>query len=174
MAEIKSTMDIIMEKARALEPSEEEKRVFRRQALEETARGLVQKVLDGLLSSKKVRETLEDVPPERRAESREALIRACLERLDPGRDNQVLYDLLTEAAGVDPAPVRELVDASRSRLSDQAEDRREVLLERLRERGVSGTAVEVNLRADPEWRRLAEQERESLRRALEHTAAEIG
>ena len=49
MAEIKSTLDIIMEKARDINVSEEEKKAFQRNEFEGKARGLLQKLLDGLL-----------------------------------------------------------------------------------------------------------------------------
>ena len=49
MAEIKSTLDIIMEKAKKFSVTEEEKKGFRRQELEGKIKGLVQKALDGVL-----------------------------------------------------------------------------------------------------------------------------
>ena len=44
MAEIKSTLDIIMEKAKRFSVTEEEKKGFKRQELEGKIKGLVQKV----------------------------------------------------------------------------------------------------------------------------------
>ena len=51
MAEIKSTLDIIMEKAKKFSVTEEEKKGFKRQELEGKIKGLVQKALDGVLGS---------------------------------------------------------------------------------------------------------------------------
>jgi len=50
MGEIRSTMDIIMEKAKNLTMSEEEKAEFNRKALQLKVKGLVQKFLDDLIT----------------------------------------------------------------------------------------------------------------------------
>ena len=170
VGEIRSTMDIIMEKTRSLAPSEEEKASFRRREIEVLARGLVQKVQDKILSPEKVRDTLEDQAPDRREPLREALIRSCIERLDPGSDHAALLELLSDAAGVDPAQIESGVAESASRLEARAGARRAALLEGLRGKGISGSAVRANLEADPEWPELVEQERQALRRALERMA----
>ncbi len=49
MGEIKSTMDIIMEKTKGLTMSEEEKAEYKQQELTGKVRGLIQKFLDGIL-----------------------------------------------------------------------------------------------------------------------------
>ena len=53
MAEIKSTLDIIMEKAKKFSVTEEEKKGFKRQELEGKIKGLVQKVVDGVMDSER-------------------------------------------------------------------------------------------------------------------------
>ena len=53
MSEIKSTLDIIMEKAKKFSVTEEEKKGFRRQELEGKIKGLVQKAVDGSLDSER-------------------------------------------------------------------------------------------------------------------------
>ena len=53
MGEIKSTLDIIMEKAKKFSLTEEEKKGFKRQELEGKIKGLVQKALDGVLDSER-------------------------------------------------------------------------------------------------------------------------
>jgi hypothetical protein len=173
VGEIKSTMDIIMERTRSLAPSEEEKRAFRRQEIEALARGWVQKAQDQLLSPGKVRESVEEQPPDRREQARKALIRIVIERADPEGDNTVLLELLAEAAGVDPAPVATRLAESRGRLEGGAAARRSELLEALRERGVAGTAVRANLGADPDWSAVVKREREALQRSLEEAALDL-
>ena len=58
MTEIKSTMDIIMEKAKKFSVTEEEKKAFRRHELEGRIKGLIQKYLDALVDLEKLKEDI--------------------------------------------------------------------------------------------------------------------
>ena len=49
MAEIKSTLDLIMEKTKGLTMSDEEKEAFQQKELETKLRGSLQKVMEGRL-----------------------------------------------------------------------------------------------------------------------------
>jgi hypothetical protein len=49
MGEIRSTLDIIMEKTEGLTISEEEKRAFQKSEIEVKVRGLLQRFIDGIL-----------------------------------------------------------------------------------------------------------------------------
>ena len=53
MGEIKSTLDIIMEKTKGLTMTEEEKTEYRQQELTGKVRGLIQKFLEGVLKLEK-------------------------------------------------------------------------------------------------------------------------
>ena len=52
MSEVKSTMDIIMEKARNLTVTDEDKKEFAEKEVRGQIKGLFQKYLDGILSVK--------------------------------------------------------------------------------------------------------------------------
>ena len=166
MTEIKSTLDIIMEKTRGLSPTEEEKRAFREKETQEKIVGWVQKAFDHILSPERLRENLEKLDTDRAGEARAAVVHACIDRVDPEGDNDLAYALIRTGAGVDSATFEEEVSRCRERLkSGEAEQCREHL-ERLRARGISGSAVRANLYADPQWRERVEQENVRLKEVL--------
>ena len=166
MTEIKSTLDIIVEKTKGLTPTDEERQAFRAKEIQDKIEGWVQKAFDRILSPEKLRENLEGLSPERAGEARIALIHACIDRVDPEGDNALGYALIRTGGGVDSAPFEEEVSQCRDRLEAGKAERGLEYLERLRARGVSGSAVRANLHADPQWRERVEQEKIHLREAL--------
>lgn len=165
MAEIKSTLDIIMEKTRGLTMTEEEKAVLREKEVERKARGLFQKYLDGAIPFEGFKKELDRLGAGR--EKALAILRSiCIEMMDPNNENDRLCDLLREVAGVDGSHIeRALANAGRD-----LETRRRESMERLRkalaESGISGSAVQPNLHADPQWKENLSQIRERFCTAL--------
>lgn len=151
MAEIKSTLDIIMEKTKNLTMTEEEKKFFQKAEMEGKVKGLVQKFLDGFLSLEGLKREIESLGKGKQAIALNALTRECLARMDPEIDSRPILEILQSVAGVDPAPFRELQTKYRICLEEHKQEREKVLLKRLKGRGISGSAVLPNLNADEEW-----------------------
>ena len=151
MGEIRSTMDIIMEKAKGLTMSEEEKEAFRKKETEGKVRGLFQRFLDGFIDSERLKDEIGSLGEKRYAVAREALLRECMGRMEPGADNTILLDALENAAGLDIAPIRKIILDYNQDLEQQKMDRKQVLQKNLEGLGISGTAVIPNIHADQEW-----------------------
>ena len=151
MGEIRSTMDIIMEKAKGLTMSEEEKEAFRKKETEGKVRGLFQRFLDGFIDAERLKDEIGSLGEERYAIARETLIRECMGRMEPGADNTILLDALENAAGLDIAPIRKIILDYNQDLEQQKMDRKQVLQKNLEGLGISGTAVTPNIHADQEW-----------------------
>jgi hypothetical protein len=152
MAEIKSTLDIIMEKAKKFSVSEEEKKVFKRQELEGKIKGLIQKYVDGLVDMERLKE---DIVAIRRGveETFDQLIRQeAIDRIQPGESNAPLLEILSSAVGMDTGPIKKLLGDFDSNIKQERVRREKVLREELRKKGVSGSAVIPNLNADEGWR----------------------
>jgi hypothetical protein len=157
MAEIKSTLDIIMEKTKGLTMSEEEKEAFRKKETEGKVRGLFQRFLDGFIDAERLKDEIGSFGEERYAVAREALIRECMGRMESGLDNAILLDALENAAGLDIAPVRKIKLDYNQDLEQQKMDRKQVMKKNLKGLGISGSAVIPNIHADQEWiRHLSE------------------
>jgi len=151
MEEIKSTLDIILEKTRGLTMMDQEKKTFQKKESEGKARGLLQKFLDGLIDLKELGREIEGLDEPRQILMREALRRQGLGRVNPEGDNTRVFDLLEAAVGLETAPIRKLLSEFREEFERMRNDREKKLLETLAERGISGSAIIPNVDADPVW-----------------------
>jgi hypothetical protein len=165
MAEIKSTLDIILEKAKKFTVTEEEKKGFRRQELEGKIRGLIQKYVDGIVGPEKFNEEVrslrgDDPVTVGRLTREEAMVRIRL-----GEDNQPLLEILS-ATGMDTKPVKELLRTFQSELKRKRERCENVAREKLVKKGISGSAVVPNLNADEGWRKTLSETEEAFKEKL--------
>lgn len=151
MAEIKSTLDIIMEKTKGLSMSDEEKKMFQKKEVEGKVRGFVQKFLDGRMDLEGLITETGTFEGEQYEMAREALIKECLDRIDPEADNKSALRLLEQAAAVDPNPFHKILSEFQKDLEKGRDTQEEKLRERLQEKGISGSAIIPNLEADQGW-----------------------
>ena len=167
MGEIKSTLDIIMEKTKGLTMTEEEKEAFRKKETEGKVRGLLQRFLDGFIDAERLKDEIGGLGEKRYAVSREALIRECMGHMEPGADNTILLDALENAAGLDIAPIRKIILDYNQDLEQQKMDRKQVLQENLKGLGISGSAVIPNIHADQGWIRHLSEMNKGFREKIE-------
>ena len=152
MGEIKSTLDLVMEKTKHFSLSSEERELQKRNELKKRIMGLVQKYEDELLSAEQVRVDYEKLKAEFKLSENGILIEAIFEQLEINRDNHLMIDLLQQIGDLDVSPVRSIIDGCRQALYRAAEDRRAQLKQILaREHFISGSAVVPNLEADADW-----------------------
>lgn len=153
MGEIRSTLDIIMEKAERVTVTDEEKEAFMKSDVEGKVRGLLQKHLDGIINQERLKKEVEAMGGERYVVATVALKKECLDRIEPGEDNRPLLEILAHVVGLDTKSVRELLSRYQQEREEKRSNRELALKERLKDQGISGTAVLPNLGADPEWTR---------------------
>jgi len=158
MAEIKSTIDLIMERTKNLSASAEEREAWHRKEREKHIRGLIQRLLDYSLTLDDVKDELErEKKAGRAAETLGTLKTALAEHVDPGSDNERLFRIVSELAGTPEKRLQETL------LSCQAEfDANKIaLMERqrgeLESAGIAGSAVLPNPEANPQWKAHKEQ-----------------
>ncbi|MCJ7596370.1 MAG: hypothetical protein MUO52_16500 [Desulfobacterales bacterium] len=163
MAEIKSTLEIILEKTKGLTMSDEEREAFQREEVEGKVKGLVQKRLDGFLPLDGLQKEMESFGAEKEPMVMKALKRECLDRMDPEVDNSPLFEILQEVAHVDPGPFLELQSEFQRRVQQEEGEREKSLLKRLEERGISGSAVIPNVAANPEWLGVLEEMKQAFK-----------
>jgi hypothetical protein len=149
MGEIRSTVDLIMEKTRDLSLSPEEKETLRGQEWLGKARGWVQKYLDELIR-------LEDLKREIRnlgaSEGMEGVLKEeIIAPVDPGEDQQRRWEALEALWQIPQRAYAEMLIRCQDSLSQAEGKRMGGMLDRLKQRGISGTAVIPNINQDPEW-----------------------
>jgi hypothetical protein len=167
MGEIKSTLDIIMEKTKGLTMTEEEKETFRKKETEGKVRGLLQRFLDGFIDSERLKNEIGGLGEKRYAVARAALLRECMGRMEPGADNTILLDAVENAVGLNIAPVQKIILDYNQDLEQKKMDRKQVLQKNLEGLGISGTAVIPNIHADQEWIRYLSEMNKGFQKKLE-------
>jgi hypothetical protein len=154
MAEIKSTIDLIMERTKNLSASPQERESYQRQEREKRLRGLVQRLLGDpgftpFIQKKKNHGSAAEVTG--------VLKNALAGHVDPEADNERLFRYVNELVGTPEDRLRETLAACR----EEATSRKAVLAERqgkdLESNGITGSAVLPNPEADPLWKACREE-----------------
>jgi hypothetical protein len=166
MAEIRSTLDIIMEKAKNLTVTDEDKKDFVEKEVQGRVKGLFQKTLDGILSTQQLKAEMASFDEERRPVAKKELRAACLTAMTVEGDNQPLFEMLDQLLGCDIKPLLDPIDEFQEQQKKEHEKRTGAQIQILKESGVSGSAVIPNLKANPSWRSylldMADQFQEKL------------
>lgn len=166
MGEIKSTMDIIMERTRNLTMTEEEKRALKEQEMAGKVKGLVQRYMDGMLGLEKL--MVEAASSERKDRDmlHRLLRQEAVERMEPAKDNERLLKMLQELAEVNPEPMRQILADYEKRMARERKSHEDAVRERLKKRGIFGSAVVPNLEADREWQGVILEMKRKVTEAL--------
>ena len=152
MGEIKSTLDIVMEKTRHLTLSEAEKTAQKQDEVHKRLRGLLQKYTDGRLKKNDLTRELERLRQTYKMKVYDMLARMLLSGLEPGRRNESDLDLLNETCGIDVSRIEALLRECQDKIRFETEKRTKEIKNRLaQKRFISGSAVVPNLEMDIKW-----------------------
>ncbi len=158
MGEIKSTLDLVLEKTRHLTLSSEEKQEQMQKKIEKRIKGMLQKYQDGILPNKQFQIDYEKLQKNSNLSDNNILINEIINRLDPDRDNQSLLEILEECCSIDSATIKAVINGYRDAYHKAAGNRMVRLKENLAPKHfISGSAVVPNLEADEQWRREAQE-----------------
>ncbi len=174
MGEIKSTLDLVMEKTRNLKLSDEEKKEQTQKDNENRIKGMLQKFEDGLLTKKQLVLDYRAFREDAGLSDDKSLFNEIMNRLDPDQDNQFLLEILEEGCGVDALSIRAIIDDHRHHYNKAARKRSEQLKEALvRQHGISGSAVLPNLEADEDWQSRVQEMRSGLEDSLSQAKSKL-
>jgi hypothetical protein len=153
MGEIKSTLDLVLEKTKHLTLSSEEKQEQRQKEIENRIKGMIQKIQDGILSKNQLITDYEILKKEFNMSHNKALLSEITQRIEPGRDNQPLLEVLQECCAIDTAAIEIIIENFRKAYLAASQNRMERLKEDLAQQyNIRGSAVLPNLDADEQWR----------------------
>ena len=164
MAEIKSTLDLIMEKTKGLTLSPKEKEEVRREEWLKKARGLIQKFLDDRTDLGKVKEELFN--REKPSDGENILKRELINGLDPEGDNEKRFQLIGELLQIPRETFLKILEAFNQRIHQEKIRQTDHLIKQLAGQGISGSAVIPNLERDPSWKRFYEQEKQACKEKI--------
>ena len=163
MGEIKSTLDLVMEKTRNLKMSSEEIQAQKQQETESRLKGLLQKLLDGLLTDDRLIAEYESLKKDAALLDDNLLINEILTRLDPEYNTQILLKIIEKCCRIDTTEIHNIINDYRNTYRQAAQKRIKQLKSDLAHKhSISGSAVVPNLDTDKEWRQEAHDLRAQL------------
>jgi len=167
MAEIKSTLDIIMEKTKGLTMTDEEKRELKRKEMAGKFKGLVQKFLDNIIDLDRLKVEAAALGEGHEDMFRRVSIQETMGRIGPEGDNEPVLKILESTTGMDTGPIRKFMTDFERKLAKEKGVHEKGLRERLKKKGVSGSAVIPNLSADSQWRDYISKQKDEFRSKIE-------
>jgi hypothetical protein len=151
MGEIKSTLDLVMEKTRHLTLSREEKEEQKHIEVNKRLKGLVQKYQDNLLKKEHLEKELDSLRKAYDLKVDKMLSRMLLDGLKLGHKNESLLELLNGICGLDISGLETLFHDFQDAVGFASEKRiKEVKADLAEKRFISGSAVVPNLETDNE------------------------
>lgn len=152
MAEIKSTLDLVLERTKNLTMTKEEKSALQRKELEGKIRGWGQRYMDGLMDLGVVKTEMALIPADHKKAGRKILKGFVLENLDTTGGKGKIFNLLEEILEESREPYLAAIQNFQKALA--AEGSRFLAAQRasLADRGISGSAVIPNLDREGAWK----------------------
>ena len=156
MGEIKSTLDLVLEKTRHLSQTSEEKRAQAKKDAESRINGLLQKYMDGLFTIEQLQRDYEKFKAELKLPNHSVLAGQVISRLDPAQDNRALFHVLDQCCHLNSSGLADVIHAYQAGYHTAAHSRMESLKESLAQKhAISGSAVVPNLASDEIWHQEA-------------------
>jgi hypothetical protein len=167
MGEIKSTLDLVLEKTKNLTLSPEEKEAQKQKEIVNRIKGMMQKYQDGILSKSELITDYEILKKDTNMSQNKALILEVTERIEPDQDNQPLLEVLQECCSIDTAAIETIIANCRKAYIAASQNRMERLKEDLAQQSnITGSAVLPNLEADEQWRQEIRRMRAGFEKQL--------
>jgi hypothetical protein len=169
MAEIKSAIELAMERTKNLVMDKDEKETFARQELENRIRAILRRYLEGMIDGrdvkKEVTETTGDGPLKE-----SLLLDLLIEEIDVAGENSKLIRLFTLIGEGLPEPLRRELNALEQKFSDQLE-KQEVLvrariLDKLKGMAISGDSLDPNIEAWDSWHEAVGETRKVFKKSI--------
>jgi hypothetical protein len=144
MAEIKSAVEIAMERTKGLRLSPVEKEKLKEEEFQSRARALVNRFLEVDLPFREAEKELGKYEPDERARLEKLMVRALAEALDLDHDNEAAFQGIETLAPEKRETVprlRDLARAYRRKKDEILEESAEILRKKWAARGLSGSAL---------------------------------
>ena len=152
MGEIKSTLDIVMEKTKHLSMSDEEKKAQKKDEAGKNIKGLIQKYKDRILDANQLEAEWNDLKSEYGLKDRQLLVNEIIDHIRLDADNSLLITFLRDVCGQDTKPLEAVMEHYLEKKLEVIQARQQELRKDLADRyHVSGAAVVPNLEVDSDW-----------------------
>ena len=158
MGEIKSTLDLVMEKTKHLSQSAEEKQAQAHKDTQNRLKGILQKYQDRIISLEHLQRDYEKLKAEFKLPDDSVLVNQVIDRLDPNGDNRALFEVLDHCCGMDAIGLADVIRQYQEGYRTAAQSHQEALKANLAKKyKISGSAVVPNLETDEDWQKQARE-----------------
>jgi hypothetical protein len=152
VGEIKSTLDIVMEKTKHLTLSEQEKQDQKKKEARQNLSGLLQKYQDTLIDFESLKDKLDELQKSSSFIDTHIVIREVLDRIDLDQDNTSLINILDTIGHGDTGRLKTVLSDYRDTVGREGDKRSDQAKEKLASGyRISGTAVLPNIAGDDKW-----------------------
>lgn len=155
MAEIKSAIELAMEKTKNLIMDEEERRLSVLKDTENKIRATLRRYLEGMIEKDDVEKEIEEIKGDEGLK-RSLLIDLLIEEFDIRSDNTRLLELFYIVNGGLQESLKKELEMLQNKFKEEMEKRgmiiRERITDRLKEMGITGDGVEPNIEEWDEWK----------------------
>jgi len=160
VAEIKSSIELAMEKTKNLVMDEEERKLSALRDTENKIRATLRRYLEGMIERDDVEKEMEEIKGDEGLK-RSLLIDLLIEEFDIGSDNTRLLELFYIVNGGLQESLKKELATLKNKFKEEMEKRgmiiRERIAGRLREMGITGDGVEPNIEEWDEWKEGLEE-----------------
>jgi len=177
MGEIKSTLELAMEKTKKFAISEKEREEMKQEEVLQKAASLFHRYREGLLPLHEILRQIDRMEKERATTVKELLLSQWIDALSLDDDEEKIFKgiELLEQRNIDEA--RQEFRSLRSRYQREKEKIKEKvrlqLIEGLRKEGIYGSAVEPKFEGNELWEKENERLRHSFKMALEEIKEQL-
>jgi hypothetical protein len=156
MAEIKSTLDLVMEKTKNLSLSDEERQGQKNKEIESRIRGLLQKFKDQVLNFDNLKSEYQKLQKNYDLSANAPLIKEICRQIELGKDNHAWFEMLDQFKVADIEGITSILHEFDEVIDAAARERSKILKDKLAEAHfISGPAIVPNLEADETWQEKA-------------------
>jgi hypothetical protein len=157
MAEIRSTLDLVMERTRGLSMTDTEKNEMKKKELSGKIQALLERYSNDYLTLKWLETELNNMGMETDPKIRKTLKFEILERLSPNGDGDKLLEALEGITGIRADAYRGIISEYDKTLEQRRKKFAEKIIAGLSLQKISGSAVSPNMSADPGWQKELEK-----------------
>ncbi|MDR2018714.1 MAG: hypothetical protein LBQ00_07585 [Syntrophobacterales bacterium] len=154
MAEIKSAIELAMERTRNLIMDDHEKREFQKKDLENRVRALLRRYLEGITEMDRAMTEMDEIEAEPRFKQK-FLVNLLIEDLDITKENGRALDLLHLVGNGLSGRIVARLDEIRDEFVLEMEKKKSVVRSKIESRlegmGIAGNGLDINVEAWEEW-----------------------
>jgi hypothetical protein len=170
LGEIKSAIELAMERTKGLVMDDQEKEKAAAKELGSRINGLLRRYLEGMIDGDDFQKEYEKLGGEKNQKN-ELLTDAALTEFGLSDNIEKAFDILSfVGGGVDEQLRKEIEDLRlefHERIAAQVEGAKENTIARLKEMGISGSAVEPNVTEWDEWKAAVNQVKSLFKKRLD-------